>query len=178
MIVANIVPLALVILMNCMVCNFGKAVAAFKPISTTSSNTRAVTSLLRVSQYEHCLRTDRRLALFRLFSSTIENPPVESVVPLVLAEGLFAVDKPLEWTSQDVVSFIRGILERDCRSRGAIPGKVGKANSIKVGHGGTLDPLATGVLVIGVGSGTKELTTYVSKIFLYPALSMLIGTFN
>lgn len=81
--------------------------------------------------------------------------------PLLLAEGLFTVNKPLNWTSSDVVSYIRGILERDARTRGARPEKVGsrrnKNQIIKVGHGGTLDPLATGVLVIGVGKGTKEL---------------------
>jgi len=82
-------------------------------------------------------------------------------VPLLLSEGLFAVNKPLEWTSQDVVSYIRGILERDARSRGANPAKVtsrkNKSRKVRVGHGGTLDPLATGVLVVGVGKGTKEL---------------------
>lgn len=86
-----------------------------------------------------------------------------SLVPLYRSEGIFAVEKPLEWTSQDVVSFCRGILSRDARSRGAKPAKMGrrrKKNTIKVGHGGTLDPLATGVLVIGVGRGTKELQSF------------------
>eukprot|EP00562_Extubocellulus_spinifer_P026874 CAMPEP_0178657008 /NCGR_PEP_ID=MMETSP0698-20121128/25136_1 /TAXON_ID=265572 /ORGANISM="Extubocellulus spinifer, Strain CCMP396" /LENGTH=362 /DNA_ID=CAMNT_0020299117 /DNA_START=34 /DNA_END=1119 /DNA_ORIENTATION=- len=86
-------------------------------------------------------------------------------VPLYRGEGLFAVNKPLEWTSNDVVSYIRGILERDARSRGAKvvkPGRRRKKGVVKVGHGGTLDPLASGVLVIGVGSGTKELQTFLS----------------
>jgi tRNA U55 pseudouridine synthase TruB len=81
--------------------------------------------------------------------------------PLLLAEGLLAVTKPLNWTSNDVVSYIRGVLERDARERGARPEKVGsrrnKGQIVRVGHGGTLDPLATGVLVIGVGKGTKQL---------------------
>jgi tRNA pseudouridine55 synthase len=85
----------------------------------------------------------------------------ELAVPLYRFEGLFAVNKPLEWTSQDVVSYIRGILERDARNRGAKPAKLtdrrNKNRAVRVGHGGTLDPLATGVLVIGVGKGTKEL---------------------
>ena len=80
-------------------------------------------------------------------------------VPLLRSEGIFAVYKPLDWTSSDVVSFIRKILERDARERGAKPVRPGsrknKSRIIKVGHGGTLDPLATGVLVIGVGKGTK-----------------------
>ena len=83
-------------------------------------------------------------------------------VPLYRAEGLFAVNKPLDWTSSNVVSYIRGILERDARNRGAKPEKLSRRKvpndrKIKVGHGGTLDPLATGVLVMGVGNGTKQL---------------------
>lgn len=95
-------------------------------------------------------------------NATDTSPPP---VPLYRSEGLLAVAKPLNWTSNDVVSYLRGILERDSRNRGAKPVKLGrrrpkkkdKANIVRVGHGGTLDPLATGVLVIGVGKGTKEL---------------------
>ena len=85
--------------------------------------------------------------------------------PVLVSEGLFAVDKPLEWTSQDVVSFLRGMFERDARARGAKPGKIGSKKNrhlqvVRVGHGGTLDPLATGVLVIGLGNGTKSLQRF------------------
>jgi tRNA U55 pseudouridine synthase TruB len=86
------------------------------------------------------------------------------IVPLHRVEGIFAVYKPIDWTSNDVVSYLRGILERDARERGAKHAKVGsrgrsnKLETVKVGHGGTLDPLATGVLVIGVGSGTKQMS--------------------
>jgi TruB family pseudouridylate synthase (N terminal domain) len=96
--------------------------------------------------------------------STVHQEPSLSeqpLPPLLLAEGLLAVTKPLNWTSNDVVSYIRGVLERDARERGARPEKVGsrrnKGQIVRVGHGGTLDPLATGVLVIGVGKGTKQL---------------------
>ena len=58
-----------------------------------------------------------------------------------LLEGLLLVDKPAGWTSHDVVARIR----RVCGTR-------------RVGHAGTLDPLATGVLVLGVGRATKLLT--------------------
>jgi len=62
-----------------------------------------------------------------------------------------------------VVSFLRKMLMREARERGAKPVHVdsrrNKSRKLKVGHGGTLDPLATGVLVIGVGKGTKELQT-------------------
>ena len=55
--------------------------------------------------------------------------------------GLLVVDKPAGWTSHDVVAKARGLL-----------------GTKKVGHAGTLDPMATGVLVLGVGKGTKLLT--------------------
>ncbi len=55
--------------------------------------------------------------------------------------GLVVVDKPPDWTSHDVVAKCRGIF-----------------GTRKVGHSGTLDPMATGVLVLGVGRATKLLT--------------------
>lgn len=55
--------------------------------------------------------------------------------------GLCVVDKPTGWTSHDVVARARGLL-----------------GTRKVGHAGTLDPMATGVLVLGVGRATKLLT--------------------
>lgn len=54
--------------------------------------------------------------------------------------GLLLVDKPCGWTSHDVVAYIRG-----------------RYRLRKVGHAGTLDPLATGLLIIGLGSATKSL---------------------
>lgn len=56
-------------------------------------------------------------------------------------DGLLVVDKPSGWTSHDVVARAR----RLCGTR-------------KVGHAGTLDPMATGVLVLGVGRATRLLT--------------------
>jgi tRNA pseudouridine55 synthase len=56
-------------------------------------------------------------------------------------DGLLVVDKPQDWTSHDVVARARRI----CGTR-------------KVGHAGTLDPMATGVLVLGVGRATRLLT--------------------
>lgn len=96
-------------------------------------------------------------------SSNINTDSKKDMPPVSLyrSEGIFCVNKPLDWTSNDVVSYIRGMLERDARERGAKPVKVtsrrNKSRILRVGHGGTLDPLATGVLVIGVGKGTKEL---------------------
>ncbi|MFC6017328.1 tRNA pseudouridine(55) synthase TruB [Plantactinospora solaniradicis] len=60
---------------------------------------------------------------------------------LVSVDGLIVVDKPGGMTSHDVVARIRRL-----------------ARTRRVGHGGTLDPMATGVLVIGVGRATRLLT--------------------
>ncbi len=57
--------------------------------------------------------------------------------------GLLLVDKPIEWTSFDVVNKLRW----------AMKNRAGR--KLKVGHAGTLDPLATGLLIIGFGRGTK-----------------------
>lgn len=46
--------------------------------------------------------------------------------------------------------------------RGRRGGKSRRGFQLKVGHGGTLDPMASGLLVIGVGTGTKELSTFLS----------------
>ncbi len=59
---------------------------------------------------------------------------------------IIAVDKPLGWTSFDAVKRLRGALLR----------KLG-LKKMKVGHAGTLDPLATGVMVICTGRATKRI---------------------
>lgn len=55
-----------------------------------------------------------------------------------MASGILIVDKPAGWTSQDVVSKLRGVLHEK-----------------RIGHGGTLDPMATGVLPVFVGRATR-----------------------
>lgn len=59
---------------------------------------------------------------------------------------IFAVNKPYGWTSFDAVKRIRGAIRRRLDVR-----------KFKVGHAGTLDPLATGVLVICTGRATKQI---------------------
>ena len=56
------------------------------------------------------------------------------------------IDKPLEWTSFDAVKRVRGALQRRM-----------KVKKLKVGHAGTLDPLATGVMIICTGRATKRI---------------------
>ena len=59
------------------------------------------------------------------------------------------IDKPLEWTSFDIVNKMRSII------RGKLDVK-----KIKVGHAGTLDPLATGLLIVCTGKMTKQIDTF------------------
>lgn len=64
--------------------------------------------------------------------------------------ALILVDKPLKWTSFDVVNKIRWCLRK----------KYGK---LKVGHAGTLDPLATGLVLVCVGRWTKNIEKYMGQ---------------
>lgn len=56
------------------------------------------------------------------------------------------IDKPLHWSSFDAVKRVRGIMMRRL-----------KLKKMKVGHAGTLDPLATGVMIICTGKATKRI---------------------
>jgi tRNA pseudouridine55 synthase len=58
---------------------------------------------------------------------------------------LLLIDKPLEWTSFDAVNKIRRMLEKSLQTK------------LKVGHAGTLDPKATGLLIICTGGMTKQI---------------------
>lgn len=59
---------------------------------------------------------------------------------------VFLINKPLEWTSFDVVKKLRNALRIK-----------------KVGHAGTLDPLATGLLIVCAGKMTKQIETFMGK---------------
>jgi tRNA pseudouridine55 synthase len=59
--------------------------------------------------------------------------------------GLVLVDKPLTWTSFDVVGKLRGAM------------RISAGAKVKVGHAGTLDPLASGLLILAYGPFTKKL---------------------
>ncbi len=66
--------------------------------------------------------------------------------PQEFIEGQYLlINKPLGWTSFDVVAKIRTPLKKYCNSK-----------NLKIGHAGTLDPLATGLLVIVTGKFTKR----------------------
>lgn len=59
---------------------------------------------------------------------------------------IFVIDKPYRWTSFDAVKRIRGAIQRRLNLK-----------KFKVGHAGTLDPLATGVLIVCTGGATKKI---------------------
>lgn len=77
---------------------------------------------------------------------TVHNHPTKTE----LLEGtVMLFDKPYSWTSFDVVGKVRSLLRN----------KLG-AKKPKIGHAGTLDPLATGLLIICTGSMTKTIEPY------------------
>lgn len=73
----------------------------------------------------------------------MQKQPIENI----FTEGqVLLVNKPLEWTSHDVVAKLRGAMRIK-----------------KVGHAGTLDPLATGLLIICTGKFTKRINEYMAR---------------
>jgi tRNA pseudouridine55 synthase len=68
--------------------------------------------------------------------------------------GILLVDKPVDWTSFDVVNYVRRMVAQ-------IEGK--KPRNVKVGHTGTLDPAATGLLVLCVGKYTKRVPELIKQ---------------
>jgi tRNA pseudouridine55 synthase len=77
-------------------------------------------------------------------------------------DGILLIDKPREWTSFDVVAKIRGLL------------KTQTGKKIKVGHTGTLDPLATGLMIVVVGSYCKRAQEF-SKLDKTYEVTMKLG---
>lgn len=75
------------------------------------------------------------------------------------------IDKPLNWTSFDVVNKLRYKISK----------KVG-VKRIKIGHAGTLDPLATGLLIICTGKMTKQIDTFQAQEKEYTGSLMLGST--
>lgn len=73
--------------------------------------------------------------------------------------GILLIDKPYEWTSFDVVKKLRNVLKYK-----------------KIGHAGTLDPLATGLLVVCFGKFTKQIEIIQSQFKVYVAELQLGST--
>ena len=76
----------------------------------------------------------------------VKRPPVDPNLQLPYLEGkVILIDKPLHWTSFDVIKRLRSILQIK-----------------KIGHAGTLDPLATGLLIVCTGKFTKKINDYMA----------------
>ncbi|CAG8009147.1 unnamed protein product [Penicillium nalgiovense] len=106
---------------------------------------------------------------FRLFRKTMSGEKI--------LEGVFAVHKPQGVTSADVIRTLQKHFnpsktfkpwlqeERERRDRESKFQRKRRRHQrldVKIGHGGTLDPLATGVLITGVGKGTKSLQDFLA----------------
>ena len=107
-----------------------------------------------------------------------------------VVEGIFAINKPSGSSSAKIVGNLKHAFNRSTLfaplleaqqhnndrngSSGRRRNKNAKRPQVKIGHGGTLDPLATGVLIIGVGKGTKRLQDYLSCTKTYEA-TVLFG---
>jgi tRNA pseudouridine55 synthase len=76
----------------------------------------------------------------------VKRPPVDPELQQTYLEGkAILIDKPLHWTSFDAVRKLRSILQIK-----------------KIGHAGTLDPLATGLLIVCTGKFTKKINEYMA----------------
>jgi tRNA pseudouridine55 synthase len=76
----------------------------------------------------------------------VKRPPINAELQQTYLEGkAILIDKPLHWTSFDVVRRLRSILQIK-----------------KIGHAGTLDPLATGLLIVCTGKFTKKINEYMA----------------
>lgn len=73
---------------------------------------------------------------------------MENLKENFLSGQIILIDKPLTWTSFDVVNKVRWLIKEEI-----------KVKKIKVGHAGTLDPLATGLLILCTGKFTKKIDT-------------------
>lgn len=79
--------------------------------------------------------------------------------------NILLVDKPLGWTSFQVVNKLRWVIKQQY-----------KLKNIKVGHAGTLDPLASGLLIICTGKETKNIDSYQAQHKEYTGTITLGGT--
>lgn len=84
--------------------------------------------------------------------------------------NILLIDKPAGWTSFDVVAKIRGGVRRKYLDAGVKPTKL----QLKVGHAGTLDPFATGLLIILLGDTTKKASEFLKLDKTYEA-EILLG---
>jgi tRNA pseudouridine55 synthase len=76
----------------------------------------------------------------------VKRPPIKPEIQEPYVEGkVILIDKPVHWTSFDIIRKLRAILQIK-----------------KIGHAGTLDPLATGLLIVCTGKFTKKINEYMA----------------
>src|SRR4051812_24891055 len=81
-------------------------------------------------------------------------------------QGILLVDKPADWTSFDVVNYVR---KQVAKAEGKRP------KELKVGHAGTLDPFATGLLIVLVGKQNTKRAGEFSKLDKSYEVTMMLG---
>lgn len=84
-------------------------------------------------------------------------------------DEIVLINKPEGWTSFDVVAKVRSLLRKEYLDKGIKPTK----KQLKVGHAGTLDPLATGLLIILIGDKTKRQSEFMKQDKTYKVILKL-----
>ncbi|MCA9389641.1 MAG: tRNA pseudouridine(55) synthase TruB, partial [Candidatus Magasanikbacteria bacterium] len=84
---------------------------------------------------------------------------IEAMNPQETLSGILLVDKPAGWTSHDIVAKMRGVL-----------------GIKRIGHAGTLDPFATGLVILGINKGTKNLEKLMHETKVYETTIFLGAT--
>lgn len=90
----------------------------------------------------------------------------------LIQDGILLIDKPAGWTSFDVVAKLRGARKARFKAAGVTPTK----RQLRVGHAGTLDPFATGLLIILLGDATKRSDEFLKQDKTYEATIHLGAT--
>lgn len=80
-------------------------------------------------------------------------------------QEILLIDKPAGWTSFDVCAKIRGQIRAEYQAKGIKPTK----KQLRVGHAGTLDPFATGLLIVLLGDATKKAGEFLKLDKVYEA---------
>jgi tRNA pseudouridine55 synthase len=85
----------------------------------------------------------------------------------MLPEGLVLVDKPIDWTSFDVVNYLKNYFSQNCQV---------SRRQIKIGHTGTLDPFATGLIIILIGKKFTSKASYFLGLDKSYYVKLLLGS--
>lgn len=91
-----------------------------------------------------------------------------------MKDDILLIDKQAGWTSFDVVAKIRGMVRKHYQDQGVKPTK----RQLRAGHAGTLDPFATGLLIVLLGDATKRADEFLKLDKVYEATITLGATSN